>query len=113
MVRAYKPERMSDISAALQAQWDFDPSEFPLSDEAPPAELDATGVGNLTGGMAADDMAARLAQAVWAANGAYCEVEVWSTFLDMVPPSDTHTWTAGDYEAWLQQGGPHTDERDG
>jgi len=112
MVRGHKPERMSDICKALRAQWDFDPSEFPLADEAPPAELDVTGVDNLTGGLTSDEMAVRLAQAVWTANGQYCEVEVWSTFLDVVPPSDTHTWTEGDYKEWLLKGGPATDERD-
>ena len=111
-VRGYQPERIMEICAALATQWDFDPSEFPLKGEAPPAELDVSGVDDLTGGMAADEMAARLAHAVWAANGAYCEFEVWSTFLDVVPPSDTHTWIEGDYQEWLAKGGPASDERD-
>ena len=112
MVRGYKPERVMDICAALHTQWDFDPSDFPVKDEAPPAELDVSGVDSLYAGMAADEMADRLAHTVWVANGAYCEVEVWSTFLDVVPPSDTHTWNAGDYQEWLENGGPHSDERD-
>ena len=111
MVRGYKTERLGDICAALATQWDFDPSEFTLQDETPPAELDVSSVGYLTGGMTADDMAARLAQAVWVANTAYCEVEVWSTFMDVTPPTDTHTWTDGDYRDWLKQGLPDSDEQ--
>lgn len=105
MVRRCRPEQLRDICGALQAQWDFDPSDFPLDQKPPPAELDVSGVDNLCAGMADDEMAARLAHAVWAANGAYCEVEVWSTFLDVVPPSDVHTWNTGDYQEWQEQGG--------
>jgi hypothetical protein len=99
MVRGYRPQELGEICAALQSQWDFDPSDFPLSEEPPPAELDACGVDNLCGGMSADEMADRLAHAVWAANGAYCQVEVWSTFLDMVPP-----------EEWQESGGAEHDD---
>ena len=106
MVRGYKPGRLGDICGALHAQWDFDPAEFPLGEVPPPAELDVSGTDNLCGGMSADEMAGRLAHAVWAANGAYCAVEVWSTFLDVVPPSDVHTWNDGDYQGWIEQGGP-------
>ena len=111
MVRGYKPERVMEICAALQEEWDFDPSGFPGQEETPPEELNVSGVDNLTGGLAADDMADRLAQAVWAANGAYCEVEVWSTFMDVTPPSDTHTWNADDYQAWIKAGGPESHEQ--
>jgi hypothetical protein len=113
MVRGYKSKRIGEICAALQAQWDFDPSEFPGTDEAPAAELNVSGVDDLTGGLAADEMAARLAHAAGTANGAYREVAAWSTFLDVVPPSDTHTWTEGDHQEWLDQGGQESDERDG
>jgi hypothetical protein len=106
MVRGHKPERLGDICGALEAQWEFDPSDFPLDEMPPPAELDVSGVDHLCGGMSADEMAERLAHAVWAANGAYCGVEVWSTFLDITPPSDVYTWNAGDYQEWIEQGGP-------
>jgi hypothetical protein len=47
---------------------------------------------------------------VWTANGAYCEVEVWSTFLDITPPSDIHTWTEGDYQEWMGEAA-HANEK--
>ena len=112
MVRGYKPERIGEICSTLQAQWDFDPSEFPGKEEAPPAELDVSGVEDLTGGMAAGEMADHQAHAVWAVNGAYCQVAVWSTFLDVVPPTDTHMWNEGDHQEWMERGGPNSDERD-
>ena len=99
-VQGYRPERRGDICGALHSQWDFNPDDFPLEEEAP-EPFTVIGVDNLNAGLSADEMAARLAQAVWAANGAYCEVEVWSTFLDLLPPSDIHTWSEGDYEEWL------------
>ncbi|MEI7435992.1 MAG: hypothetical protein WCL16_04190 [bacterium] len=111
MVRGYETEWLSDICAALATQWGFDPSEFPLQDETPPAELNVSGVGCLTAGMTADDMAARLEQTVWVANTAYCEVEVWSTFMNVIPPADVHSWNGGDYRNWLEQGGADSDER--
>ena len=105
MVRGFKRELIKEIGAALIDLWDFDPGDFPGEDEALPEQLDACGVDNLTGGTTDDEMAAQLAHAVWAANGAYCEVEVWSRFLDVVPPEDVHTWTEGDYQEWLQEQG--------
>lgn len=102
-VSGYEPERLGEICAALHTQWDFDPSGLPIGEDPPPQELDATGVDNLCAGMTAEEMAERLARAVWAANGAYCEVEARSLYLDDQPPSDTHTWEEGDYEEWIEQ----------
>lgn len=113
MVRRYNPRRLGDICGALHAQWNFDPSDFPVRGKTPPAELDITGVDNIYTGPQASEMASRLAHAVWHANGAYCEVEVWSRFLDVAPPQDVHTWTADDHRAWLAAGGPESDEHDG
>jgi hypothetical protein len=109
-VRGYRAERLRGICGALQTQWDFDPSDFPLEEEPPPKDLSVSGVDELCGGTTAEEMADRLAHAVWSANGAYCEVEVWSTFLDVVPPSDVHTWNDGDYQEWIEAGGPQSDE---
>ncbi len=102
-VRRYRPERMMDICGALLAQWDFDPSEFPDKGDPPPEALDVTGVDDLGGGMADDEFATRLAQAVWVANGAYCEVEVQSTDLDAAPPSTIHGWNEDEYREWLHK----------
>lgn len=110
MAHGYRPERLWEICATLHTQWDF--NGFPLGEEPPPEELDVAGVDSLTSGMTVDQMAARLAHVVWAANGGYCEVEVWSTFQDALPPCDIHTWKESDYRAWQDRGGPESDERD-
>jgi hypothetical protein len=76
MISRYNPERLRDIGAALRELWEFDPSEFPTEDEAAPVELTVSGVDNLTGGMTADDMAAKLAHAVTRAVAASRESKV-------------------------------------
>ena len=99
-IRGFRPERVLAICGALHTQWDFDPSRFPAKEDPVPEELDVTGVDYLGGGMTEDEFAARLAQAAWAANDAYCEVEVQSLYLDACPPSTHYAWSDGDYQAW-------------
>ena len=101
-IMGHKPERILEICGALHAQWNFDPSGFPAKCETP-EELDLSGVDNLVGGLTAQEMADRLAHVVWQVNGAYCKVEVWSTDLALVPPSDVHTWNAGDHLEWREK----------
>jgi len=100
-VSKFNPKRYKDICDVLLNMWGFDPLDMPGKKDKVPKELILSGEDNLTGGKSDDEFANDLAQAVWKANGRYCEVEVISTYLEVTPPSDIHTWTKGDYQEWL------------
>ena len=100
-VSKFNPKRFKDICDVLLDMWEFEPMDLPGKKDKVPKILFLTGEDNLTGGKSDDEFANDLAQAVWKANGRYCEVEVISTYLEVTPPSDIHTWTKGDYQEWL------------
>ena len=63
--------------------------------------LCAHGDGYLRGGVAEDEFAAALAEAVWKANGRYCEVLVNATYLEELP-YETYVLDEDDYGRFLE-----------
>ena len=72
-------DRTEAVQQAAGGEWSFD--TWHESDGV----LTSGGDGQLGGGESDDEFAQRLAKAVWAANGGFCEVEVHSTYLDDLP----------------------------
>ena len=72
-------DRTEAVQQAAEGEWSFD--TWHESDGV----LTSGGDGQLGGGESDDEFAQRLAKAVWAANGGFCEVEVHSTYLDDLP----------------------------
>jgi len=61
--------------------------------------LRATARDNLCGGESEEEFADRLAGTIWKANGAYCEVTVYATYLESLP-CETHVCGKSHYEKW-------------
>lgn len=95
-VRGYQASRKDRIAEKLQELWDFE-----APDVLPDGTLELAGEDHLRAGTLDCEFAAELARTVWEANGGYCEVEVESTYLEVTPPGDIHTWNEGDYREWL------------
>ena len=99
-VKGYTWKHVQTIISAMLRLWNFDEGTFPDKDQPLPPDLLAVGTDNLCGGESEEEFADRLAQAVWSANQGYCDVEVRATYLEVDPPSEIHTLTQADYEAW-------------
>ena len=104
-VRGYQASPKGLIVEKLQELWDFEAPDV-LQD----GTLELAGEDHLTAGMLDCEFATELARAVWEANGGYCEVEVESTYLEVTPPSDIHTWSEGDYREWQAVKNPQASE---
>ena len=85
------PERIDAVKSAAEAEWSFE--DWVLGGED---VLTAAADGSLCGGETEEEFAQRLAKAVWAANGAFCEVEVHATYLEDLP-CETHCFDQDDY----------------
>jgi hypothetical protein len=69
-------------------------------------EKDEDGLGcsaesSLCGGEREEEFAERLTVAIWRANGAYCDVLITASYLEIEPPSEEHHLDEGDYERLL------------
>lgn len=88
-------ERDAEICAAVEDEWNVSDSW----------EQDGgtvfCGQGNLCGGESPSEFTKRVAQAVWKANGGYCEVSVTAIDLDD-PPTDVHTASEEEYQRYVQ-----------
>ena len=98
------PALRRKIVAACCREWGFAASDFSFLKPDPPKphSMTVTADGQLCGGETDSEFADRLAAAVWAANGAYCEVTVRATCLDELP-YDTNTRDETDYRAWRRR----------
>lgn len=91
-------DRFDAIRDAASAEWSFeDWDEFE-------GTLSADGEDQLCAGTSEEDFAARLARAVWTANGGPCEVEVRATYLEELP-CETYSFDASDYERTITRQG--------
>ena len=73
------PDRTEAVQQAAEGEWPFDTWHESAG------VLTSCGDGQLGGGECDDEFAQRLAKAIWAANGGFCQVEVSSTYLDDLP----------------------------
>jgi hypothetical protein len=84
IVSSYDPEKATAIREAANEEWSFeDWHEDPP--EAQRRQLMGWGDGKLCAGEGEEEFVHRLAKAIWKANGAYCDIEVQSVFLDDLP----------------------------
>ncbi len=84
----YNPDKIANIEAAAEGEWPF--ADWVIED----GEMEATGDEFLCGGESEEEFAERLS--IWLANGSYCRIVVYATFLENLP-HDTHELTEGDY----------------
>ena len=85
-------DRTEAVQQAAEGEWPFDGNWYE-SDSV----LTSGGDGQLCGGESDDEFAQRLAQAIWVANGGFCQVDVQSTYLDDLP-CETFGFDQSDYD---------------
>ena len=78
--------------AAAKKQWPFKDWE-----EAQDG-LGCSAESSLCGGEREEEFVERLTVAIWQANGAYCDVLVTATYLEIEPPWQEHQLDEDDYE---------------
>jgi len=99
-VSDYDKLKAKEIVAALAEEW---PSlQEGLVDCLDYDELSAYGEGRLGGGESEDEFSARVAKAVWTANGKYCRVEVRCTYLEDLP-YERYTFDKKNYAELMEQ----------
>ena len=100
--RTWSTEQKARIVAECIQEWGFGAEDFAEhgrgSPEVKPV-LRATARDNLCGGESEEDFADRIAGAIWKANGAYCEVTVYATYLESLP-CETHVRGERQYKEW-------------
>ena len=85
------PGRVDAVKQATEAEWPFD--EWFLDGEG---VLTASAEDRLCGGETDAEFAQRLTQAIWAANGGSCRVEVNATYLEDLP-CETYCFDQDEY----------------
>jgi hypothetical protein len=88
-VSGHLPEKEDEISRAAQKEWPF--SDWDTRGDC----LRAEGYGQLCESV--EQFVTRLTVAVWKANGSFCMVAVYSTYLEALP-YEAFGLTAQDYE---------------
>ena len=90
-VTAFQPKRAKAIRAAATAEWNFNWCQDAEGNIYGDAD------GSLGGGESEQEFVDRLSQAIWKANGAFCEVHVVATYLESMP-HESYYPTLEDYE---------------
>ena len=93
-VRDVAPERIQRVKQAANDAWDFDDWHEWENSISSCADV------SLCGGETEDEFAERLAKAIWAANGGYCDVEVVATYLENLP-CETYSFDEDQYAQLL------------
>ena len=91
-IQGFDPRKSNIIKRAAEKEWVF----FFNWHECQRRHLFSTSEGYLPGGETEDAFARRLAKAIWAANGGYCEVEVVAVCLENLP-SEKYSFREDDY----------------
>jgi hypothetical protein len=105
-IGGFDQQRTDRIKDAVCDEWEFDNWNFHAGN------LTASADGKLCGGETEEAFAERLAKAVWAANGGYCEVEVNATYLEELP-CETHCLDEDDYARLLSATDKPTEMQEG
>jgi len=103
-VRGFASRRCRRIVAVCCREWNFEADDFSFLIPHSPQQsnMTASADGQLCGGETESEFTDRLAAAVWAANGQYCEIMVQATYLDDLPHS-TRTMQEDEYRAWRRR----------
>ena len=83
--------RVDAVKQAVKAEWEFDDWQEHNG------VLTALADGRLCGGETEDQFAERVAKAVWAANGAPCQINVTATYLEDLP-YESYSLDESDYD---------------
>ena len=103
-IKGFDLEKEREVIDAANKLWSFDDwSVYRISSSA----LESYGEGSLSGGEDEHGFALRLAGAIWAANKAFCEVNVQATYLEACP-YETYDLDQEDYEVWRKSPFPKT-----
>ena len=76
-------ERIDAIKASAENEWPF--QDWTQGEEDGQRNLAACGESSLCGGESEEEFTDRLAAAIWQANGTFCRVTVYATFLEELP----------------------------
>ncbi len=99
--------RVGDVAKMAGEEWPFGEWNYdhPDGQDDGLIDLDSSGIGQLAGGEEPDEFADRLALAVWAANGGFCDVEVYSTYIEDLP-QDAHRRGRREFRRLTKQAQP-------
>ncbi|MEI7902483.1 MAG: hypothetical protein WCK89_19715, partial [bacterium] len=89
-INGHAPDRAKAIKAAATEVWPFD--DWNETDGG----IVSSAEDHLYGGETEEEFSLRLAEAIWRANGAYCQVRVKATYLEEIP-SELHCPDEDDY----------------
>ena len=102
-IRNFDPSKSKAIQEAANQEWNFE-DWYETN-----TYLQSSSEGNLSGGESDSEFSDRLTEAVWKANGAFCEVTVNSTYLEDLP-CETFQRDEEDYQRFLLWAEPHHQE---
>lgn len=78
--------KLEKIKKACCEEWEFDIEAFQDFERGNGAKgIEAVAQSRLCGGETEDEFAARMAEAIWIANGGYCRVVVNTLYLEELP----------------------------
>jgi len=89
--------KLRAIREAMKKNWDFTDFDCEKGKDRRIEVIKAYGESSLCGGESELEFADRLAEAVWKANGGYCEITINATYLEYLPFS-TYTMTRDKYK---------------
>ena len=97
------PLKEDAILGECCSEWYFQRADFYVDPSARPNRLlTCTAPGFMRVGESEDEFVKRLTNAIWKANGAYCRVIIQTTYLESVPPNETHELGVEDYKMFKE-----------
>jgi predicted DsbA family dithiol-disulfide isomerase len=96
-IKGFNPERQTEIEEAAGDQWNFEDWNSDTN------TLTACGQSSLCGGDGEDEFSQRLTEAIWKANGAFCEVTVCATYMENLP-FESYSFDEEDYQRFVDLG---------
>jgi hypothetical protein len=100
VIKDHDPAKAEAIQTSASNEWDFEDWYSAKDDDVDKGiEMSATGQANLCGGEGEQEFSERLCNAIWEANGKYCEVEVTCTYMESLPHED-YSFDEEDYARW-------------
>lgn len=99
--------KVGDVALFAGKEWPFGDwsHDHPDGQDDKLIDLDSCGTGSLAGGETPEEFADRLSLAVWRANGGFCEVRVYSTYLEELP-QDEHRRGRRDFNRLMKRHRP-------
>jgi hypothetical protein len=82
-IKGYISAKYVQVRDAAAQEWLFDDWYESFSETT--WCLTASGCGSLCGGESEEEFAKQVTEAIWKANGKYCEVEVVATYMEDLP----------------------------